>query len=409
MTNNPTATQFWENLYHSTQSLTQANSAHQMFTDQDILELDELVKGVFIKFLKRGELHQGIKVYVNRELDNSIVHEMAGRPPKPDESIEEWCKVIFGERRFGVVFNSLESYSNELAEKMATIITPLLKKAGIPLGGLSFLFFMGNYGFTPFGIHKEAKGEEGFLFHLGPADKKFYTWDNEELNKIEHNAKVFHEVDDMLPAAKFYQLHPKSVMFIPNHLYHIGNTQEFSLSVVMDYINPSISFLENTIAQEIAEQEVTISSDHKYVNPIPYEDNHTNWNDLLDLPSWESKYKHALERRIQRLRSNCGVLKKAIVEIGKVFPSQEFEVAGKTSFPLIEFIDQNSQTYILARGHEIPVNSSPKLSNILSLLNEGKKLNMKDIQDKLKPEWDLVDIFSTIDNLYKISAIEICM
>jgi len=112
---------------------------------------------------------------------------------------------------------------------MCSIISPLLKKAGLPLGGLSFLFFMGNYGFTPFGIHKEAKGEEGFLFHLGPADKKFYTWDIEEYNKIEHNAKVFHEVDEMLPVAKCYELNRKSVMFIPHHLYHIGNTEDFSL------------------------------------------------------------------------------------------------------------------------------------------------------------------------------------
>ena len=79
----------------------------------------------------------------------------------------------------------------------------------------------------------------------------------------------------------------------------------------------------------------------------------------------------------------------------------------KFSFPLIEIIDLNSKTIILARGHEIPVNTNPKLSTILSSLNEGKKLSLEELQDKLSPEWDLVDIFSTLDQLYKISAIEI--
>ena len=33
--------------------------------------------------------------------------------------------------------------------------------------------FIGNYGFTPFGVHKENIGEEGFLFHMGPGKKTF--------------------------------------------------------------------------------------------------------------------------------------------------------------------------------------------------------------------------------------------
>ena len=406
MTNNPSTAQSWKNLYHSTQSLTQADSGHLMFTEQDILDLDEMVKRIFIKFLAEGELHKGIKVYVDRELQNGMVEEMADRPPLPEESIEDWCKVIFGERKFGVIFNSLESYSNELAEKMSTIVAPLLQEAGIPLGGLSFLFFMGNYGFTPFGVHKEAKGEEGFLFHLGPANKHFYTWDNEELNTIEHNAKVFHEVDEMLPDAQCYQLKPKSVMFIPNHLYHIGNTEKFSLSVVMDYINPSLAFLEKTIAKEIAEQEVTIASDHQYVSPVAYKNKQINWNDLLDLPSWESKYRRAMERRIQRLRSNGGILKAALKDSRKILPPQDFVMEGKTIFTLLEYIDQNNQTYIFARGHEIPVKSNSNLSHVLSLLNEGKKLSLDELNDQLSPEWDLIDIFSTMDQLYKIDAIQ---
>ena len=397
----------WENLYISSQRLTQANSSDDMFSDDDIVSLSNLVKKVIVKFLENGVLHQGIKVYVNRKLDNEAVQKMAERKPREEETIEEWCNEIFGEDKFGVIFNSLERYDNEFAEKMCSIVSPLLKKAGLPLGGLSFLFFMGNYGFTPFGIHKEAKGEEGFLFHLGPADKKFYTWDIEEYNKIEHNAKVFHEVDEMLPASKCYDLKPKSVMFIPHHLYHIGNTEEFSLSVVMDYINPSRAHLENTIAKEIATQKGKSVKSNDYINPIANNGSGVNMENLLDSSSWESRYRSSLERMIKRLRSNSGVLKPAIIDNSKFFPGDKIKIKGKQVFPLIEFIDDNNDFYIMARGHEIRLKPHPNLSNIINKLNRQEWVDINELNEELQPDWDMVDVFGFVNYLWSISAIEI--
>jgi len=99
----------WENLYTSTQKLNQARSGHEMFSDTDIVSLKNLVKNILCTFLKEEILQKAMKVYIDKELQNHLVHDMAKRPPREDESIEDWCKVIFCENKFGVVFNSLES------------------------------------------------------------------------------------------------------------------------------------------------------------------------------------------------------------------------------------------------------------------------------------------------------------
>jgi hypothetical protein len=393
----------WQQFYQNSKGLQLPSFSHNMFSDQDIHELKDLVKSILINFLEAGELHYGIKVYLNKELQNHWVQDMAERLPTEEESIEDWCKVIFGEKKFGVVFNSLESYSNELTEKMCTIISPLLQEAGLPLGGLSFLFFMGNYGFTPFGIHKEAVGEEGFLFHLGPAEKTFYTWDMEEYNRIAHNTKVFHNVDEMLPSAEPYQLKPRSMMFIPNHVYHIANTDEFSLSIVMDYINPSISKLEQMIAKDIASQ-VEITPNANYVNPIGQE---VNWDNLLDKASWEKRYRSAMEKRIKKLKSNAGVLKPSLLDKRSLFPKDTDHFRGKHVFPLIDHEKGNGRTLILARGHEIEVKSHPDLSQILSKLNGQEKMNMDFLINVMQPAWDHIDIYSFVQELLAVQATEI--
>jgi hypothetical protein len=395
----------WNQLYSNSDKLTQATSIHDVFTQDDIDFIESRLKYVLHKFLTRGELNKGIKVYVNHELRNNMTEQMAVQKPTDDASLEEWCSSIFGAEKFGVIFNSLESYDNQLVERMCQIMHPLLEKAGMPLGGLSFLFFMGNYGFTPFGIHKEAKGEEGFLFHMGPSNKTFYTWDIEEYNAIEHNTEVFHNVSEMLPMAKPYELSPKSVMFIPNHLYHIANTEDFSFSVVMDYINPSREAMENMIAEKIANEIKDAPKNKDYFAPMDWNGS-LDWNLLLDRTSWEEKYKHTLQRYVARLQSNHGILLPAIPEVGSNFRPEDFAIKGKPLFPLIEYQDQQQQLFVMTRGKEIPVKKNSNLSQVLTDLNEGKTFAFQDLKKLLLEDWELPNLYEFVSDLLEFAAVE---
>lgn len=395
----------WEQLYSQSEQLTQATSIHEVFTQEDINFVESRLKIILDTFLTRGELNKGIKVYVNHELRNNVVDQMAQQKPTKEESLENWCSSIFGEEKFGVIFNSLESYDNHLVERMCRIMHPLLEKAGMPLGGLSFLFFMGNYGFTPFGIHKEAKGEEGFLFHMGPSNKTFYTWDIEEYNAIEHNTEVFHNIEEMLPQAKPYDLSPTSVMFIPNHLYHIANTEEFSFSVVMDYINPSREAMENMIAEKIASEIKDAPKNKDYFAPMDYKGS-IDWDVLLNNRSWEEKYKETLKRYITRLQSNHGILLPAIPEVGSYFSTENFSIKAKSLFPLLEYEDLHGQLYVMVRGKEIPVKKNANLSKVLSYLNSGKTFKFEEFKNQLLGDWEISNVYEFVSDLLEFAGVE---
>ncbi|CAM1357740.1 RNA methylase [Tenacibaculum xiamenense] len=396
-------TKNWNQLYTLSKELTKPASVDNIFSNEDVNYLQQELKNVINKFLDRGELHKGIKIYINQELNNAKVYEMVENRPEKDKTIEDWCNQLFGNDKFGVVFNSLEAYSNDLTEKMCNIVAPLLEKAGLPLGGLSFLFFMGNYGFTPFGIHKEAKGEEGFLFHLGPNNKDFYTWDIEEYNKIEHNTQVFHDIEKFLPQSKKYPLKAKSVMFIPHHVYHIANTNEFSLSVVMDYINPSRDYLENKMAGQIAETN-SIEKNQGYLAPIK-SDVSLDWNFLLNKTTWEEKYKKELNKFITKLKSNAGVLQSSLIK-NNALPNPPFNIRAKTIFPIL-LNDQESESCIIARGHELKIKKNISIEEVLKKLNNGETISFQELETSFSPDWDLGYVFQFVNELLMVEAINI--
>lgn len=401
-------TKKWENLYNKSNQLTKPFSIDNLLSDNEIIDLQKTVINILNCFLDKGELHKGIKIYIDKILRNDFVDKMMKTRPKENESLEEWSTKIFGEDKFGIVFNSLETYDNTIGEIMCSIVAPLIKKAGLPLGGLSFLFFMGNYGLTPFGIHKEAKGEEGFLFHLGPKKKEFYAWDIDKLNRIEHNTKVFHEeINDMLPSSKKYVLNSGAVMFIPNQVYHIANTEAFSLSIVMDYINPSRDSLEKELAKEICTQDYSQNETKTYFNPIQMSNNGKSIGNSLDAKSIMMKFRNAFDKRVLKLVSNGGLLNQSIKNYKKSLPNGEFRLKGKKVFPIYLSEIGESTTLILARGNEITKKSNPNLQNIISNLNKGEILTFESLKNYLLPDWDLAELYSFVYDLIVIEAIEI--
>ncbi|MEP5341692.1 MAG: RNA methylase [Algibacter sp.] len=330
---------------------------------------------------------------------------MVVNPPSLEHSFEDWSQQIFGDQKFGIILIGLEEYSNSFAEKAATIVRPLLENAGLPLDGLSFLFFMGNYGFTPFGIHKESTGEDGILLHLGPENKEFYTWDDPKYNSIEHNSEVFHNVSEMLIEGKAYELEPGDAMVIPHYVYHIGNTPKFSLSFVLDYVNPPKDRFENELIKETAEE--VLLNHVEYEKPIKLNASHSALNDVLDIHSIQKKMEIALARKILGLKSNGGIRRKSNKTCAVIPQREIFSIKGKEIFPIYLDVPGTKEVLIFARGHRIVLKNHPMLPQLIDRLNKMKYITLISIRQLMEPIWDLVEVYSLIQELLSVEAIMI--
>ncbi|WP_343329694.1 RNA methylase [Polaribacter staleyi] len=393
----------WNTFLTNSHKLTKPAQAKKLISNTDIDEVKLLINHVLRGFLNKIDIHIGLKVYINNELRNDYTEKMVANPPKEHESLEDWSYKIFGNQKFGMVLIGLEEYSNSFAEKAATIVHPLLKTAGLPLNGLSFLFFMGNYGFTPFGIHKESTGEDGILFHLGPENKQFYTWDDPKYNGIKHNTEVFHDVEEMLPKGKEYNLEPGDAMFIPHYVYHIANTSKFSLSFVLDYINPPKDRLENELIKETAEEALEFKDE--YATPFQLNASQYNLKEIIDFQSIQKKIEIAFYRKIIGLKSNGGIQKKSNKIHVTIPQGENVSFKGKKIFP-IYLVEQDSKTIIIfARGHRIKVRNHPFLTQLIENINNGESITFVSLRQQMEPLWDLIDIFSFIQELLNTEAI----
>lgn len=393
----------WNTFIKDTQQLTKPAQTKQLIVGADIIEIKQLLIDVLKGFLSKEELHLGLKVYINHDLRNDMIEKMAVNPPTLDGDLEEWSRHIFGDQKFGMVLVGLEQYSNTFAEKAATIVQPLLESAGLPLHGLSFLFFMGNYGFTPFGIHKEATGEDGVLFHLGPGNKQFYTWDDPKYNAIEHNSEVFHNISEMLPKGESYPLAPGDAMFIPHYVYHVANTPEFSLSFVLDYINPPKDRFENELIQETAEEALLMQTE--YTKPIPLDASLQQLNSVIDFQSIQKKIEISFARKVMRLKSNGGIRRKSNRVRANLPPIENFSIQGKKVFPI--YLDEQDPKHaiLFARGHRLVRQKHPKLSQLIDQLNKGELITVAFLRPLMEPQWDLIEILGFMQELLSVEAV----
>lgn len=395
----------WNTFIQDAQRLTKPAQAKQLISKPNIEKVKLLIIDVLKGFLKKEELHVGLKVYINHTLRNDMIDEMAKNPPTLEDDLEEWSQQIFGNQKFGMVLIGLEQYSNAFAEKAATIVQPLLETAGLPLHGLSFLFFMGNYGFTPFGIHKEATGEDGILFHLGPGDKQFYAWDDPKYNAIAHNAEVFHNVSEMLANATSYKLTSGDAMFIPHYVYHVANTPEFSLSFVLDYINPPKDQFENELIQETSEEALITHTE--YTEPISLDASLHQLNTVIDFQSIQKKIAVSFARKITRLKSNGGIRRKSNKVKTAMPPTENFLIKGKEVFPIYLDEQDPKQTLLFARGHRLIRQKHPMLSTLIDQLNQGEAISFASIRQHLEPQWDLIEILGFVQEFLSVEAVTV--
>jgi hypothetical protein len=154
---------------------------------------------------------------------------LVSKSGSPIDSLCQWIPESLGISQFCVAFKNITRYEPELEHLLYhTLVRPYIQQFGIPGGGFEFYTFIGNYGHTPFGIHKDA--EHSLLINLGPGVKKVWVWKPSSyiaqnctpLPKILFNEDFLHTADHYIEmkAGDFYH--------IPEGMYHVLHSEDYS-------------------------------------------------------------------------------------------------------------------------------------------------------------------------------------
>ncbi len=343
----------------------------------------------------------GYRVFIEGELQgNKGMEEVFDVPPLQDEALDVWAKRAFGEKKFGIILNRIEKFSPELAQMIALKIKPLLDKVGIPALGVTFTIFIGNYGWTPIGIHTDGAGENVMHFHLGPGPKTMYTWDWEEYESKTTAVERLNNtnIEKHLPDATAFPFEEGDLYFMPEREYHVGKSDDLSIGLTLWFNNHVKTELTGRALRVITDQYLKDSIEIMEPDTASVEDC-SIFDDslaLMDLPpelekmTFKELLSHAYKDFRYSLYSNAGYWTRP-------FPMEGTEI----EFGLEDYIqlispykiqynasEDGTNLQIYVRGSKLILANHPCIANLLDTINSGKRLRVSALMETLDPSWD---------------------
>lgn len=409
---------FWLNFIDANENFSNTCVIKDSFSELDKNILCNGVTETLYTRINDKNLDKGFRLYFDgEELNKTTTKDFfSHNPPKDNEDIIEYCKRIF-DTKFGIIMNNNEAFSEQLASRVLEMMKPLFEVAGLPPLGNEITVFIGNYGWTPLGIHKDHVGENVMHFHLGPGRKQMYTWDDEIYEKlVDKDVLNNKNIEPILNHARKYDFGERDIFYMPWYKNHVGYTDDISIGVslwfqstdnytyakkIIEYFTseflpkdkkilpPQIDYLNNHDTYEYFKQIVLNSLDKKdstldeFLKRMYLDYKYT----LLSNGNWANL---PIENKIENIDYNF--FKDKTIQLSK-------------PFKIIFENYQNEKLNIFVRGNRIRIKYFKDFEDLLVKLNKYETIIISDNLNNLSvPEEPFLYVLLT---LYKYKGIQI--
>ncbi|HAV1831833.1 TPA: hypothetical protein JG914_004691 [Enterobacter hormaechei subsp. steigerwaltii] len=364
-------------------------------------------------------------LYVNNELQGvqGCMDFFSSVISNPEHNIIEHIRTKSQKLKFGMILNCCEQFSDDFLKLLHKLMAPLSEVAGEPVCGLDATVFIGNYGWTPLGIHQDQPGENVIHLHLGPGEKIMYVWDEDEYREIIN--KYFDEtpanmmdreiIESLLPKAQKHHFGCGDLYYMPWNNFHIGFANELSYGITVWFNSPeekqlAIYLLENmkqnlpknnnkkTILPRIKKGNTkeTILSHKKMMSGTPVESDFLsdNFIDFRNKISSNGGWRLFPYSRSELNEAELEDIHLSASSFRSLLP-----------FKIIHQVNKNNDTLYL-RGVRINLITHPKFPVLIESLNHPTGLPYMDIVLLLAP-WPEEAVHYLLKKMYDLRAIEI--
>ncbi|MHA3046274.1 hypothetical protein JSO59_002730 [Riemerella anatipestifer] len=395
--------EWWNDFLNINDSFKKTCVIENVLSKEDLFHFNKAVQNALINKLKSGE-KGGFRLYFPEENVSKVNIEfrdkMFENPISEDESIEAYCNRLF-KQKFGIIFNASERYSSYISEKLIKITKPLTEAVGLPVAGMHATIFIGNYGWTPLGIHQDHRGANVIHFHLGPGRKTMYTWEEKKYDELTGTKHNNHDIAPLLKYAEKFDFGSRDLYFMPWNQFHIGKSDDFSIGITFWFNNPTKITYLNNIFNTFFTQYVD-DKNEEIINPnLNYFNSNSNFEDFLSIVNLGDKilnlnFKDFLfmlyDEYKKGLISNCGWEDSPITyEKSKGELIEDRDLSGKKiklTYPfkiISEKDDDNFRFYV--RGYKMEIKYHMELLNIIEKLNSFETQLVDELLENLCNSW----------------------
>ncbi len=385
---------WWKSFMAKNFSFTKTQVYEGCMSNDLVNVLNEGVLEMLKSRINRLDISNGFRLYVDgiEMSDSEIIKLIEKNELSSDEGIQSYCERVFGEN-FGIITNYGEKHSEILAGYILKTVQPLFDIIGIPPWGIELTTFIGNYGWTPLGIHRDNRGENVLHYHLGPGKKQMYVWDEKTYSKVGKGLSNNRNIEPLLEYAEKHEFGRGDLYSMPWDKHHVGCSESFSIGVTLWFNNPTkynySKLMIDTIKNLFIKNDQSIIPCQKdYIN---------NENTFFDFINTLNVSEKALKSPLQDflkqtyneykkcLTSNGGWQSIPLSYFGKMdstkdyFPNLESKIITSNNLYMIKVEKVEDRLILYVRGTRLSFKYFPELIGIIKMINNSKEVSVKSI------------------------------
>lgn len=400
---------FWRKVLYDSSDLETPIHYKQCFKLPSFTE--EEVKNTILNWQKEEveTAKSAARVFVEGGLNYGKSKWMYMNPPKANENLRDYFDRIFEGKKYGLFLSQIDRYNETIAKDVAKFMKPLANHYGFPQFRFTLTFIIGNYDYTPFGIHHDADVGRTLHFIIGDGQKTLTFWKRAQMFELMNSKdRTFYEyenIEKLLPDGVSHTIKANDFYLLPVHHYHVGFVEDFTIDLVVTFrrmntkgiIYEALDGFYHKIADHFSSEPPSYDINQEF--PI----NVTPIDELIASPTWFSE---VMEDRKLRLESNLGYRTQPLLEEPHPLSLSDI-IQGNDPFKIIYAIKgENLDLYV--RGRDIKMFNDACIITLIEDLNNNKTLRVQEIVERLALQGiEQEDTFQLIQLLYKYSGIKI--
>jgi hypothetical protein len=320
---------------------------------------------------------QRVRTMTNGKIDHALEEHILRHPPEPGQDLASWRAGIAASN-ICIVLNNIELHCPQLVAHVAPVMAALAAAGHVPAGGVDITTFIGDYGYTPFGIHRDEDTTAIVHFHVGPGDKTLWTWTRAGYRAAAGTDAFTPVPEPLLLTGRAFTLRPGDMMAMNGDGYHIGHSASLSATLGLRLLKlPAQDYIARAIAAMHADA------------PLPPEESFVDFADPSGagaaLPS-EAILKAAPECFAKGLLSNLGFNTRPAKRRARPI-QQDGAVRVVAPYPLQHAALSERTMWLFCRGYRLAMSPHTRIADALALLNRGETVSVATLTAMLMPEW----------------------
>ncbi|MES2118787.1 MAG: hypothetical protein V4578_26705 [Pseudomonadota bacterium] len=381
-------------------------------TPEQTARLRRCVLDIVAEVAREHQETYGYRLWLDGRQSEDLTAHFAAHPT-PDEDLETWVARAFGDKKFGIILNRGEKFSQQLSRSIAFALQPLLERIGMPSEGFLFTIFIGNYDMTPLGIHKDLPGKSVMHFHLGPGAKTIYTWEDDDYACPPEQRQNNMTPGPHLATATRHTFQEGEIYFMPENKFHLGTQDGLSIGVACWCNNRSSYDFGAQLMQWVRRKylqpsDVMLKADKNGLDDISAVEQTIALFDFPEQSTVKDLMRDAYKDHKYAMYSNGGFRNAPLpnTAVAALGPASVVQI--EEPYRFYHYLEADGgQLVLYVRGTRIALRHRPGVIALLEALNGGARLSLDAVHALLGAEWPVASVHYLLKLLHRHHGIRV--